>query len=196
MDIQFNKGMVEYLSDGVKAIETPMINNGYLYIINSAPGIGKSTLLQNLHMGLPEGFAILDGDDVGRVIPYQNNLTWLNLIQDNITDCCMNFRKSGFNRCVIGFVFPSEERLEHLRDLLASKGFHVTHILLECSEYEIERRITQRNTSRVINVEQAKTLSRQMKNLSADYRIDTTEIMPDQVLTLVLEYITGNKEIL
>lgn len=102
------------LSNCVKAIENSMMNNGYLYIINSAPGIGKSTLLQNLHMGLPEGFAILDGDEVGRVI----------------------------------------------------------------------------------NVEQAKTLSRQMKNLSADYRIDTTEIMPDQVLTLVLECITGNKEIL
>ncbi len=141
MDIQFNKDTVEYLSDCVKAIENSMMNNGYLYIINSAPGIGKSTLLQNLHMGLPEGFASLDGDDVGRVIPYQNNLTWLNLIQDNIADCCINFRKSGFNRCVISFVFPSEERLEHLRDLLTGKGFHVTHMLLECSEDEIERRI-------------------------------------------------------
>lgn len=185
-----------YFVQKIADIENSTMNNGYLYIINSAPGIGKSTLLQNLHMGLPEGFAILDGDDVGRVIPYRNNLTWLNLIQDNIADCCMNFKKSGFNRCVISFVFPSEERLEHLRDLLTGKGFHVTHILLECSEDEIERRITKRNTSRVINVEQAKTLSRQMKNLSADYRIDTTEIMPDQVLTLVLECITGNKEIL
>ena len=67
------------------------------YIINSAPGIGKSTLMKNLHARLPDGFALIDGDDVGKITPYQNNINWLNVIQDNITDCCFNVCIMGLN---------------------------------------------------------------------------------------------------
>ena len=169
------------------------MSDGHAYIVNSAPGVGKSTLLRNLHLTLPDGFAVIDGDDVGRIIPYQNNLTWLNLIQDNIIDCCANFKRYGFNRCLISFVFPVEERLCRLTDGLIDNGFRVTHIMLECGEAELARRITLRNTSRIVNVEQAQTLSRQMRSLAADCRIDTTEITPDKVAELVLAYIRGDR---
>ena len=68
-----------------------------VFIINSAPGIGKSTLLSKLHISLPNDFAILDGDDVGRVTPYTNSIEWLNLIQDNMISCCNNFKGASCN---------------------------------------------------------------------------------------------------
>ncbi len=167
-----------------------MINN-YAYIINSAPGVGKSTLLKNLHLRLPDGFAIIDGDDVGRVIPYQNNINWLNLIQDNIADCCSNYRSYGFGNCIISFVFPGEERLRRITELLNARGFEVIHILIDCEEDEMVRRITERNTSKMISVEKAKLLNQKMKILSADFRVDTTNTSADKVAELVTRYIYG-----
>ena len=161
------------------------------YIINSAPGIGKSTLMKNLHTRLPDGFALIDGDNIGRIIPYQNNITWLNIIQDNIVDCCLNFKRYGFTNCIISFVFPTEERLERLKNLLTSKGFKIVHIILECDENEMCKRIIKRNTSKLINTDKAKKLNSELKLLSADFRIDTTYISADEVAYKAIDFITG-----
>ena len=42
------------------------------YIINSAPEVGKTTLLNNLHAILPDVFALLDGYNLGKTTPYEN----------------------------------------------------------------------------------------------------------------------------
>ncbi len=167
------------------------MKTGIAYIINSAPGVGKSTLLKNLHLGLPDGFAIIDGDDVGRVLPYQNDINWLNLIQDNIASCCSNYKNYGYGNCIISFVFPVEERLRRITDLLTAHGFAVVHILIDCEENEMVRRITERNASRMISVDKAKVLNQQMKALPADFKVDTTHILPDQVSDLVIGYISS-----
>lgn len=165
------------------------MKDGLVYIINSAPGVGKSTLLNNLHFRLSNGFAIIDGDDVGRIMPYQSDINWLNLIQDNIADCCFNYKKYGFVNCIISFVFPTEERLERITNLLSARGFEVKHIIIACDDNEMERRITQRNTSRIINVEKAKKLNQQMKILFADFKVDTTYIEADSVAGIIINYI-------
>jgi len=161
------------------------------YIINSAPGIGKSTLIKNLHTRLPNGFALIDGDDVGRISPYENSIKWLNVMQDNIADCCANFKLYGFDNCVVTFVFPVKERLERMKGLLTVKGFETLHVILECDEDEMCRRITQRNTSKLINTEKAKELNKALKILNADFRIDTTYTNAEDVANKVLEYIAG-----
>lgn len=168
------------------------MEKGLAYIINSSPGVGKSTLLKNLHLRLPDGFSIIDGDDVGRIVPYMNDINWLNLIQDNIADCCLNYKKYGFKNCIIGFVFPSNERINRITNLLSDRGFQVKHIIIECDENEIERRIIQRNTSRIISVENAKILSRNMKTLSADFKVDTTSIDANRVADIIIDYIREN----
>ena len=165
------------------------MKNNYVYIINSTSGVGKSTLLKNLHTQLPDSFAIIDGDDVGRVVPYNNNINWLNLIQDNISDCCSNYKKYGYNNCIVSFVLPVKERLERLSNMLKRNDFCTKHIILECSEDEIERRLKERNTSKILNIEQAKNISREIKNLSADFRVDNPNIMPDEIAELILNYI-------
>jgi hypothetical protein len=40
-----------------------------VFIINSAPGVGKTSLMNNLQSRLKRDYAFLDGDDLGRVIP-------------------------------------------------------------------------------------------------------------------------------
>jgi len=164
------------------------VNDGKAFIINSAPGVGKSTLLKNLHLMLPDGFAVIDGDDFGRVIPYQNNIRWLNVIQDNIADCCQNFKEYGFNNCVIGFVFPVQERLNRIRDLLNKHDFDVIHIILTCDDDIIRKRIVRRNTSRLINAEQAAEINRQIDLLDCEIRIDTSYIDADEVSALVKNF--------
>ncbi len=62
-------------------------------IINSAPGVGKTTMLKLLETKLPKGFALMDGDDVGRIVPLNLSIEWLNLIQDNFVSCAKNFRE-------------------------------------------------------------------------------------------------------
>ena len=163
--------------------------DGKTFIINSAPGVGKSTLLAKLHSLLPNDFALLDGDDVGRVVPYENNINWLNVIQDNIADCCQNYKKYGFNNCVIGLVFPVRERINRITNLLNERGFDVRHIILNCDNDIVYKRIVQRNTSKMINTEQAINLNQEIELLNCDIRIDTTSINADEVSILVKNFI-------
>jgi predicted ATPase len=51
-----------------------------VFILNSAPGAGKSSLINQLHSTIKEDFAFFDGDDIGTILPYQLNKRWLNLI--------------------------------------------------------------------------------------------------------------------
>ena len=161
------------------------------YIINAAPGVGKTTLMKNLHARLQGSFALIDGDDVGKVVPYGNSLNWLNMMQDNIADCCANFMRYGYTHCVISFVFPSEDRLNRIKGLLFARGFDTVHIILDCEDDEICRRIVQRNTSKLINPEQTKIINQDLKKLTAALRVDTTAMVPEAVVTTVIEYITG-----
>ncbi|MCL2320946.1 MAG: hypothetical protein FWC47_02440 [Oscillospiraceae bacterium] len=48
------------------------MDKSIVYIVNSAPGVGKTTLMKKLHTKLPDGFALIDGDDVGKITPYEN----------------------------------------------------------------------------------------------------------------------------
>jgi len=166
------------------------MNDERAYIINAAPGAGKSTLLKNLHKILPDGFALLDGDDVGRVTPFQKNIDWLNVVQDNLASCCANFRRYGFTNCVIGFVFPDESRLERMKNLLRANGFKaVCHSILDCGDGELRERISRRNTSKMINIERAVELNGELKHLVADFRIDTTDLTADDVAKKAAAYL-------
>lgn len=171
-----------------------------VFIINSAPGVGKSTLLRELQHQLPDGFALLDGDDVGRTVPLENNLEWLNLIQDNLASCCVNFRKYGKTHMVLSFVLPSEERVGRLSGLLEKEGFQVCHITLFCQEHEVERRITERNTSKLIKVSRAVELNQSIGELESDFRLDTTTLgineVSDRALTFIQEKISAEPKVL
>ena len=49
----------------------------------------------------------------------------------------------------------------------------------------------ERNTSRLVNLEQAKELNKEVKLLYADFRIDTTNIDAEEVVSRIINYLTG-----
>lgn len=160
-----------------------------VFILNSAPGVGKTTALRLLQEKLTEDFSFLDGDDVGRIVPLENTIEWLNMIQDNIVSCCVNFRLYGKRNSVIGFVFPSGERIGRLKALLEKAGFHVCHITIFCDDEEIEKRIRKRNTSKLISIDKAKELNERIRQLDSDFRINTTELDNDETTNEILNFI-------
>ncbi len=159
-----------------------------VFIINSAPGIGKSTLLSMLHNSLPKDFAILDGDDVGRVTPFQNSKEWLNLIQDNMVSCCSNFKGYGSENIILSFVFPSEERINRLKTKLYDAGFSSCHIKLTCNNERQKERILSRNSQKIISIEKAVLLNEQIKQIPSDFDIDTTFLTPGEISDRVIKY--------
>jgi adenylate kinase family enzyme len=163
-------------------------------ILNAAPGVGKSTLLKKLEQKLPQGFAIIDGDDVGRTIPIRLSIEWLNLMQDNIVSCAENYKKFGMEFLIISFVFPSKERLDRLLSLLGEAGIDTLSIIsLVCQELELKARIQGRNTSKMISVEQALELNNQIKEMHTKFLIDTTKLKADEVANDVCNMVLHTK---
>ena len=151
-------------------------------ILNASAGVGKTTLLKQLERNLPEGFAIIDGDDVGRIVPLKLTLEWLDLIQDNIISCANSFQQYGTKVLVISFVFPSEKRLERLNSKLAQLGIQTKMICMYCKDEILEERIITRNTSRIVHVERAIECNSEIKDLKADYHIDTSFMTEEEVM--------------
>ena len=162
-------------------------------IINSAPGVGKSTLLKELEKILSNGYAILDGDDLGRTIPLVNSVEWLNLMQDNIASCAKNYSEYNIKTLIISFVFPTFKRLQRLTDLLNKAGCSVTHLRLICEDEELKMRIKKRNTQRAVKIGRAIELNRNITELTSDYMIDTTEKTPEEVAQIVKEILEKQK---
>lgn len=161
-----------------------------LFILNSAPGVGKTTLLKLLQEKLTSDFSFLDGDDVGRVNPMKNTTEWLNMIQDNMVSCCFNFRLYGTSNIILSFVFPSDERIGRLQNALINVGFDVCHIKLYCDDIEIEKRIKERNTSKLISISKAVELNGKIRNLISDYSLNTTNLNKNEVANDVFNYIS------
>lgn len=159
-----------------------------VFLLNSAPGVGKTTLLKSLRTHL-SGFAFIDGDNIGDVAPLENTDQWLNAIQDNICSCCLNFRRYGWAHIIASFVFPSAERIERLRRMLETESFDVRIISLICSAGEIERRIRKRNTSRLISADRAVELNGMIDRLDSDCKVNTTYLDDREVADMVLGYI-------
>lgn len=164
-----------------------------VFVMNAAPGVGKSTLLRELQNRLDDGFALLDGDDVGRVVPLENTLEWLNLIQDNMVSCCVNFREYGKKHIVLGFVFPGEERIQRLKGLLEKEGFEVCHITLFCQDREVERRIRERNTSRLIGISNAIEYNRKIMGMKSDYQLDTTSLNREEASGNIMSFLLNHR---
>lgn len=169
-------------------------------ILNSAPGVGKTTLLKQLEGVLPKNFAIIDGDDVGRIIPLKLSIAWLNLIQDNIVSCAKNYKGYGIDFLIIAFVFPSEERVDRLTKLLKDINIDVLYrCSLICDAAELKQRIKKRNTTRFMNFERAIECNIKIKQLKSELVIDTTQrgveeirdLFVDSILTIVKGNVDG-----
>jgi gluconate kinase len=160
-----------------------------VFILNAAPGCGKTSVMNILQYKLPKGYAFIDGDDVCRLSSAEINLEWLNLMQDNIVACAKNYYDYGNEHIIICFVFPSKERFERLKNLLEMYSLRVAHIVMSSEEQEVERRIRQRNTQKLISIERALECNKNIKLIKADFSIDTTYIQIERVADDIYDFI-------
>lgn len=159
-------------------------------IINGAPGVGKSSLLNLLQDNLESRYALIDGDDLARTVPLVNNTEWLNLMQDNIAACSENFKEYGTKNIIISFVFPTRERLNRLKNLLKSKNDNFLHIVLNCEDDALRKRIKIRDKQRLLNIEDALICNHKINELESDYFVDTTDISSKLVLSEILKILS------
>lgn len=147
-----------------------------VFLINSAPGVGKSTLLKNLQKIIKSNFAFIDGDDLGRINPTKLSREWLNLIQDNIVSCIDNYFNYGIDNTIVSFVFPTQERVERITKLLNNEKFKIYHIVLVCDKHILLKRVNIRNSQKIINVDDISKYDSMIRKLKCDYIIDTTNM--------------------
>ena len=93
-----------------------------IYAVNGTSFVGKTTLLKCLHARLPGTCAVLDGDDVARIQPFQLTRKWLDLIQDNILACARNFDRFGVDFFLFAFPFPNMARIGRLNRIFQDGG--------------------------------------------------------------------------
>ncbi|HMA60936.1 MAG TPA: AAA family ATPase [Halanaerobiales bacterium] len=159
-------------------------------IINGAPGVGKSSLLNLLQDNLKSRYALIDGDDLARTVPLENNTEWLNLMQDNIAACSENFIKYGIKNIIISFVFPTQERLNRFKKLLKREQDNFLYIVLKCEDDELRKRIKIRDKQRLLNIEDALNCNHKINRLENDYVVETTDKSPELVLSEILKILS------
>ena len=153
-------------------------------IITAAPGLGKTTILSILAEKLPGKSALLDGDNVGRLIPFSLSREWLNLVQDNIAACAENFARCGIRYFVTCFCLPSQERLNRLTGLLSNLGYQVHSIALIADDDSLLDRNRQRGGCDVQDADEfAETLhcNKAIKELESVHLINTTNMSPEHI---------------
>jgi predicted ABC-type ATPase len=114
------------------------MKNGF--ILTAAPGVGKTTILPSLLPLLPKSSAVIDGDAVARIHPWELTMFWLNLVQDNILACARVFMNNGISNIVATFCLPSMERIERLSTGLVQIGYRHFIISLYVDDIELRKR--------------------------------------------------------
>lgn len=164
-------------------------NKMHIYGINGTSFVGKSTLLRQVHTRLPGKCAVLDGDDVGRIFPYEISRQWLDIIQDNILSCALNFKAVGVDYFLFAFPFPAVNSIERLNTAFLSQGHAIHWINLIASDSALEARFRARGGTKPENLQRGLDMNRAITQLPGFFTMDTTSLTPDEMAEAVLEYI-------
>jgi dephospho-CoA kinase len=161
-------------------------------VITAAPAMGKSTLFASLAERIPGKAAFLDGDEVGRLVPFRLTREWLDLVQDNIAACAANFADCDVRLFVTAFCLPSQERVDRLICLLEKIGYRVHIIALVSDEEALLERNRTRGGDDIRDAEEfASSLecNRGIRELQGVTLIDTTSMSVEQTASQVLRTI-------
>lgn len=162
------------------------------FIINAAPGVGKTSLLHNFPGKGFHNLAVLDGDDVGRIIPHQPSSKWLDLVHDNMVACVKNYLAYGIDTVVVVFAFVAKERFDKFENVLRSENIQTRRIILFCDDKEIERRNMLRDASNgAVLAKIGINCNMIIKSFEADYRIDTTKMSINDVVGEIYRIVTA-----
>ncbi|MBD3244005.1 MAG: hypothetical protein GF331_25655 [Chitinivibrionales bacterium] len=160
-----------------------------VFVINGTSFVGKSTALRLLHDRLPGKCAVMDGDDVGRVRPFELSREWLDLIQDNILSCALNFDAAGVEYFLFAFPFPGPNRTGRLTSIFESRGYTLNWVNLIASDTALEQRFRLRGGTKPQNLQLGIDMNRTIAQTTGCFALDTTHLSPEEVASVVLERI-------
>jgi len=159
-------------------------------IINGPPGVGKTTLLHNILQQLPPDSAILDGDDVARLHPFDGSLGWVNLVHANVLACAVNMRQAGVKHLLIGFVFPGEWAYQHLNALFGVADFTPAWINLVVDNNCLLSRLQAQGVTRQDIFDTSIGFNASIRSLAQAHDlvcIDTSELNVESICMKVLD---------
>ena len=158
--------------------------------------LGKTTLLKSILRRLPPDSAILDGDDVARLNPFEGSMRWVNLVHANLLACAINMHRAGVTHLLIGFVFPGEWSFLHLDTLFRAAGFAPVWVNLVAVDDYLLSRLRAKGVTRQDIFDSSNEFNANIRSLAQANGmvcIDTSELSVDDVCLKVLDVIAGGE---
>lgn len=155
-----------------------------LIIINGAPGVGKSTV-GNLLFSRLQNIAILDGDDVWRINPFEVTDNTRDIVERNIAFVLRNYLEAAYEYVILVWVLHQQSIIDCLLSKLDDLKFKVYIFTLICDEETLlERRCQQGKEGRELEV--ALDRLRQCLMLETE-KLDTGAMKPDEIVDMIIE---------
>ena len=154
-----------------------------LIIINGAPGIGKSTAAK-IVFGRLMNSALLDGDDVWRINPFEVNDRTRAIVEKNIPFVLRSYIEAGYEYVILAWVMHRQQIIDlilnPLRDL--DLDVHVFTLVAD-DKSAVERCLSRDGKARDTEVVMSRL--RQSRELNTT-KLDTTHLEPSEVAETIL----------
>lgn len=157
-----------------------------LIIINGAPGVGKSTIAELLFSKL-NNTALLDGDDVWRINPFEVTEKKKKIVESNIFHVLRNYIEAGYEYVILSWVLHKQEIIDRLLSKLNDLSFEVSIFTLIADEGVLLQRLAnEKYNTRSKEI----AIDRLRQSLQLDtIKIDTTEQRPKEIVEEIIKQI-------
>ncbi len=156
-----------------------------LILLGGPPGVGKTTVMRLLENRLSRT-AILDADDVWRVSQDLATEENREITIGNVIVVMRGYFAAGCETGIVSWVFARPELYDPVIDGLEDKVQSIHQIYLTATEEVLAQRLTERNQTDKIEYANSRL---QLINLLPYPKIDTSDILPEEVAARLTELI-------
>ena len=160
-------------------------------VINGAPGVGKSTVLEALRKkaDLNLRIATIEGDDLAFVTPNDHDSWWARLVRNNLAACARNMKTEprSIDLLFVAFPFPERENVDEITGLLGDAGCNPSWVNLYVEEECLRCRLAQRkawNTDQISRVAIPQNVN--IRDLDASDGLDASHKSPEEIAAEIL----------
>jgi len=154
-----------------------------LIVINGTMGIGKSTVAKLVFARLTNA-ALLDGDDVWRINPFEVNDRTRAVVHNNIRFVLRSYVEAGYEYVILAWVMHRQEIIDTIVQPLGDLGLEVRVFTLFAEEgAAVQRALLRDGAAR--NPEGVISRLRQSRELRTT-QVDTTHRQPAEVADQIL----------
>jgi dephospho-CoA kinase len=160
-------------------------------LVTGPLGVGKTTLIEGLGRAYARRkAAVLDGDALSMTFPGGMGNSRLDLVEENLLSCAMNFRDWGAEYLFTAWIFARQNRLDHFVDRLVAQDMPVMVVSLCVSPAARDARLAARDRAHNFDPatqEWLRLLQESTMRLKTDLQIDTSGLTAYEVMNRVTE---------